>query len=188
MTSFYYFAYGSNLLTKRIKINNGSAIRIANGLLKGHRLDFADSSADEKYYSPTWNGCPATIIPHENSSVIGVIWSIKSEDLTLLDRQEGVEVEIYKPLTIDIQRMDSGDVISCRTYQLVHNPSTPLDTIDRPFERCPSRDYLNVVVNGAIESKFNQEYVDFLKSFKHNGNEAFNKDLVVSLCLNNFID
>lgn len=102
MTSFYYFAYGSNLLTKRIKVNNKTAIRVANGLLTNFRIDFADSAADEKYYSPTWNGSPATIIPQTKSSVIGVIWSIKKKDLAMLDRQEGVEVGIYSPLTVEV--------------------------------------------------------------------------------------
>lgn len=187
MTSFFYFAYGSNLLTRRIRINNSSAVRIANGILNDFKLDFADATADEKYHSPTWNGCPATIIPETKSKVVGVIWSIKNEDLEMLDRQEGVEVGIYRSMTVDVERQDSGELISCRTYQLVHNPVNSLDPQNRPFERCPSRDYLNVVVNGAVESKFNDEYVNFLKSFRHNGRDANNKELVASLKLNNFI-
>lgn len=187
MSSFFYFAYGSNLLTKRIHINNASAVRVANGILHDFRLDFADATADAKYHSPTWNGCPATIIPQLKSKVIGVIWSIKSEDLEMLDRQEGVEVGIYKPLTVDIERLDTTEFITCRCYQLVHNPAESLEPTDRPVERCPSRDYLNVVVNGAVESKFSDEYVDFLKSFKHNGKDANNKELVESLQLDNLI-
>jgi gamma-glutamylcyclotransferase len=187
MSTFFYFAYGSNLLTKRIRINNKTAERVTNGILKNYRLDFADSTADTKYYSPTWNGCPATIIPEKDSKVIGVIWKIQTEDLPQLDQQEGVEVGIYKPLTVDIESMSNGDIISCRSYQLVQNPSTTLDPQGRCQERCPSRDYLNVLVNGAVESKIPQNYIEFLKSFKHNGNDATNKELVKSLCLDNLI-
>lgn len=187
MSTFFYFAYGSNLLTKRIRINNKTAERVANGILKNYRLDFADSNADKKYYSPTWNGCPATIIPEKNSQVIGVIWKIKNDDLSQLDYQEGVEVGIYKPLTLEIESMLNGEIISCRSYQLVHNPSTPLEPENRCHERCPSRDYLNVVVNGAVESNMPIDYINFLKSFKHNGNEATNKELVKELCLDNLI-
>ena len=55
---FYYFGFGSNLLSKRIKVLNKSAERVSAGKLVDYRLEFADTV----YFSPTWNGCPATII------------------------------------------------------------------------------------------------------------------------------
>lgn len=39
---FYYFGFGSNLLTKRIKVQNKSAERVGVGKLKNYRLDFGD--------------------------------------------------------------------------------------------------------------------------------------------------
>ena len=185
MPGFFYFGFGSNLLQNRIKVQNKSAVRVGVGKLLNYRLDFADASADEKYYSPNWNGCPATIIETKGSTVYGAVWKIDEKDLNELDRQEGVEVGIYKPINIQVKINidDSEEEVSCRTYQLVHNPSNPLDPQNRPFERQPSKTYLNVILNGAIETGLPSDYIDFLRSFKHNGNDATNKNLVAQLHL-----
>lgn len=181
MSFFYYFGFGSNLLTKRIRVQNKSAERVGVGLLKGYRLDFADSAADKKYYSPTWNGSPATIIENNGSCVYGAVWKINNSDLQELDRQEGVESNIYKPLELKVFVDELQEEVTCRSYQLVHNPTTILDPQDRPFERQPSKTYLTVILNGAIESKLPSDYVDFLRKFRHNGNLAFDKNLINSL-------
>ena len=41
---FYYFAYGSNLLSERIRINNPSAKFKSTGILRKHQLDFNNKS------------------------------------------------------------------------------------------------------------------------------------------------
>lgn len=186
MASFYYFGFGSNLLQKRIQIQNKSAVRVGVGKLKGFRLDFADSTADEKYYSKTWNGCPATIIEDPGSTVYGAVWKMDTKDVEELDRQEGVEVGIYKPMEVKVV-INEQEEIPCRTYQLVHNPPTPLDPQNRHFERQPSKTYLNVILNGAEETGLPEKYVTFLKSFKHNGNTALNLDLVNQLNLKDLV-
>lgn len=185
MPGFFYFGFGSNLLQRRIKVQNKSAVRVGVGKLLNYRLDFADSSADEKYYSPNWNGCPATIIKTEGSTVYGAVWKIDEKDLDELDRQEGVECGIYKPMSIKvlINREDTEEEMSCRTYQLVHNPPAPLDPQNRPFERQPSKTYLTVILNGAEETGLPPDYIKFLRNFRHNGNAATNKDLVAQLNL-----
>ena len=63
---FYYFGFGSNLLSKRIKVLNKSAERVSAGKLVDFRLEFADTA----YFSPTWNGCPATIIENPGKKYI----------------------------------------------------------------------------------------------------------------------
>lgn len=42
--TFFYFAYGSNLLTERIRINNPSARAKGIGELKNYKLDFNNKS------------------------------------------------------------------------------------------------------------------------------------------------
>ena len=182
---FYYFGFGSNLLQRRITVQNKSAERVGVGRLKDFRLDFADSEADKKYYSPNWNGCPATIIPTQGSTVFGAVWTINNEDLDELNRQEGVECGIYKPMDIKVfvNLKDVEEEILCRTYQLVHNPSVALEPHERPFTRQPSKTYLTVILNGAVETGLPKDYIEFLKSFKHNGNQATNMDLVAQLNL-----
>lgn len=183
MKYFYYFAYGSNLLTSRIRVQNKSAERVGVGRLQNYCLDFADSEADQKYFSPTWNGCPATIIEKENSVVYGAVWKINILDLDFLDKQEGVECNIYKVLELNVYVDELKDDVICRLYQLVHNPSAILEPDKRPFTRQPSKTYLTVILNGAEETGLPEDYILFLKKFKHNGNLAFNTELVKNLCL-----
>ena len=47
--TFLYFAYGSNLLTERIRINNPSARFKSVGFLNDHKLDFNNRSKVEVY-------------------------------------------------------------------------------------------------------------------------------------------
>lgn len=58
----YYFCYGSNLLIQRMKINNKSAMKHANGLLNEFRLSFAGNSQ-------LWQGATANIVPDSNVCV-----------------------------------------------------------------------------------------------------------------------
>lgn len=185
MPAFYYFGFGSNLLSARIKVQNKSAERVGPGKLIDYRLDFANAAANKELYSPNWNGCPATIIECPGSVVHGAVWRINDEDIDELDRQEGVECGIYKPISVKVLVEIEGELakVACRTYKLVHNPSTPLDPAKRPFERQPSQTYLTVILNGAEETGLPADYIEFLKSFKHNGNAATNKDLVAQLNL-----
>jgi len=37
---FFYFGYGSNLSTDRIRVNNPSAVAVGPALLNGYKLDF----------------------------------------------------------------------------------------------------------------------------------------------------
>jgi hypothetical protein len=104
-----------------------------------------------------------------------------------LDRQEGVECEIYKPLEIKVFVQELQKEITCRTYQLFHNPPTPLDPTNRPFERQPSKTYLNVILNGALESNLPEEYLIFLKSFTHNNRLAADVNLMNSLELKDIV-
>lgn len=181
--AFYYFGFGSNLLERRIKVQNKSAVRVSVGKLQNYRLDFADAAADPKYFSSNWNGCPAAIIENVGSNVYGAVWMIDDKDIDELDRQEGVESGIYKPMSVKVLINDEAEEVSCRTYQLVHNPPKPLEPNTRPFERQPSKTYLTVILNGADETGLPADYIEFLKSFQHNGNEAKNKDLVAQLNL-----
>lgn len=178
---FFYFGFGSNLLSKRIKVQNKSADRVGVGELRNFKLDFADSKADQKYYSPTWNGCPATIIEQHGSTVFGAVWKIDEDQLHELDRQEGVYAGIYKPMKVNV--LVAGEEIACRTYQLVHNPPTPLPPQDRPSERQPSKTYLTVILNGAEETGLPADYIAWLRNFKHNGKLATNQELVAQLNL-----
>ncbi|CAH2050644.1 unnamed protein product, partial [Iphiclides podalirius] len=76
--TFLYFAYGSNLLKKRIHINNSSATFIGIGRLDEHQLDFMR-------YSDHWRGASATIVPLKGHHIWGAIWRLHNNDLKTLD-------------------------------------------------------------------------------------------------------
>ncbi|XP_063984999.1 gamma-glutamylcyclotransferase-like [Diachasmimorpha longicaudata] len=161
MSTFLYFAYGSNLLTKRIHINNPTAVRRGIGCLKDFRLDFTR-------YSENWRGASATIVPTPDAHVWGAIWEIDLCNLADLDRQEGVDDAIYFPLEVDVERPEGGTV-KCRVYQQCNNPRECIHVAKLPEQRQPSLVYLTTMFKGAEESGIPSSYVDYLKSVKHNG-------------------
>ena len=83
-STFLYFAYGSNLLTDRIRINNPSARVRSIALLRNHKLDFNN-------LSKKWGGAVATIIPHKEELVWGVLWELDMEHQATLDKQELIQ-------------------------------------------------------------------------------------------------
>ncbi|XP_066942378.1 gamma-glutamylcyclotransferase-like isoform X2 [Macrobrachium rosenbergii] len=160
---FLYFAYGSNLLTERIHINNPSAKKIQVGKLKDYRLDF-------NYFSQRWKGCAATIVEDPGNHLYGVLWEIANEDLAHLDTQECVHQGIYKAVEVDVETL-TGEQVRARSYQII-----------RPLEqdRRPSSVYLDVIVRGAKENGLPEDYVKFLEGIEHNG---YNGEVDVKLDL-----
>lgn len=182
MTKFLYFAYGSNLLSQRIHINNKSAIRIGTGklnvryifcrtvnfkylnekyfFLKGFRLDFNGPSSN------FWMGCPATVVADDGQYVWGAIWQFNISDLVHLDEQEGVKEKVYLPFEANIETPGGGNV-QCRSYMLSDQPikEEPL-----PLNRRPSKAYLETILLGARESGLPLDYLKFLNTIPHNDN------------------
>lgn len=95
---FYYFAYGSNLLTERLHLLNPSAVYVCNAVLLGYRLDFAGRSQ-------TWGGSAATIVEDNEEVVCGVVWKLGREHSETLDLQE----RSYRRLHVDVKILPAGD-------------------------------------------------------------------------------
>lgn len=155
MGKFLYFAYGSNLLAKRIHINNPTAIRKGAGKLPNYRLDFIT-------YSNSWKGASATIVPTPGNMVWGALWEIDQEDMQSLDRQEGVHVNLYKPMTVEIETA-AGQSVSCRTYQQTAVPEDLSEGESLPLDRRPSEAYKNCILDGAVETHLPSDYIAKLK-------------------------
>ncbi|XP_045459459.1 gamma-glutamylcyclotransferase-like [Melitaea cinxia] len=157
---FLYFGYGSNLLSKRIHINNPTATFFAPAKLSGYRLDF-------NTFSPFWNGAAATIVEDPDSHVWGALWTLDNADMKSLDKQEGVDTNFYyaKNVTVFTSR---GQAYLARTYIETINP-TKVPSYEIPPERQPSNTYMQVIIIGAYESSLPAEYIVFLKTFPTNG-------------------
>ncbi|CAH2102306.1 unnamed protein product [Euphydryas editha] len=157
---FLYFGYGSNLLEKRIHINNPTATFFSPAKLSGYRLDF-------NIFSEYWNGAAATIVEDSDSHVWGALWTLHIADMSSLDKQEGVDTNFYYPKNVTVVT-PSGHVYIARTYiETINPPKVPSNEI--PPERQPSDTYMQVIIIGALESSLPTEYINFLRTFSTNG-------------------
>ncbi|XP_069681445.1 gamma-glutamylcyclotransferase-like [Periplaneta americana] len=161
--SFYYFAYASNLLAQRIHINGPSALKKDIGKLEDYRLDFCGP------FSKKWDGYKATIVQENGKHVWGTIWEIDNSDLSKLDEEEGVPQNIYIPIEVYVTT-PNGNKLKCRCYQL--SPEV-LEVEKASYEeKQPSQVYLQVIINGAIESQLPTTYIEELKNIRHNGSKG----------------
>lgn len=133
---------------------------------------------DFYHFAPRWNGAPSTIVPDVGREVWGAIWEINMQNLHSLDSQEGVDRNVYRPLEVTVET-PSGSTDICRVYILCDNPG-PLHSLDQDFTAEPSQTYIHVIISGAIESGLPEEYIQWLKSAKHNGQKA-KRELVQAL-------
>lgn len=159
--TFLYFGYGSNLLAQRIHVRNPSAVRKTAAKLVDYRFDF-------NRFSKRWGGCAATIVPDVGRHVWGAVWEIDSSHMADLDDQEGVNDQIYKPLTVKVTNRQN-ETLECRVYQLNEVPQAYDSPESLPRDRRPSRIYLETILQGAVESGLPDDYFKFLQSFPHNG-------------------
>ncbi|XP_068092357.1 gamma-glutamylcyclotransferase [Hyperolius riggenbachi] len=111
--SFYYFAYGSNLLKERILLDNPSASFHSIALLKDFRLAFGFPQGNQ---NSRWHGGVATVTESQGDEVWGVVWKMDISSLDSLDIQEGVSWGIYQPIEISVQT-PNGELV-CRCYQM----------------------------------------------------------------------
>nr|XP_061808400.1 gamma-glutamylcyclotransferase-like [Nerophis lumbriciformis] len=152
--SFVYFAFGSNMLRERIRLDNPSATFLDTGRLKDYRLDFGlwDQNAESK----SWHGGAATIRESLGSEVWGVIWTMNRDHVDSLDHQEGVHRGFYSPLEVRVESRGHGEM-TCRTYQMNNFHARPT-----------SPQYKHVICQGAQQNGLPEHYVDGLRAIRTN--------------------
>jgi len=151
----FYFCFGSNLWSKRMHINVKSAVKYGNGLLKDWTLTFSGLSR-------LWLGSTANIVPLKDSIVWGTVWTISDSELADLDIQEVG----YRRIEINV--LVGQEVVKCHTYVQKETYSELFDS--GSASNTPSLAYKTVILKGAIEQNLPEDYIQFLKSFKDNGN------------------
>ncbi|CAG9862317.1 unnamed protein product [Phyllotreta striolata] len=157
-----YFAFGSNLLASRMHVMNPTAVRAGVGKLQDYKLDFVA-------YSKLWKGYAATIVPKMGSHVWGALWEIPTKDLDKLDQQEGVQANIYYPITVEVLTPD-GKTLKARCYRQV-GEAEEIKLENLPKERRPTPAYLNTMIEGAIETGLPLDYVEDMRKIPHNGSK-----------------
>lgn len=172
--TFLYFAFGSNMSKARLTEQNPSAKFLTTALLKGYQLNF-------DAYSKTWEASPATITRTNDPAdrVYGVLWELNLEDLSKLDKQEGVAYKVYHRLTVKVapcknsscQNEDNYDgAVEAITYQLTQERiAKGVGGPEGLGDGRPNKDYKGYIVTGARENKLPKSYIDKLVAVKDNG-------------------
>lgn len=143
--TFYYFAYGSNMLTRRLRERTPSACVVAVGALHGHELRWHKVSRDGSAK------CDAVPTSSAAGIVHGIVFEIDVAEKASLDVVEGIGMG-YKPRVVDV-RTDRGTLCAW-TYQ-----ATNTDHMARPYTW-----YKALVVAGAREHGLPDAYVTALES------------------------
>ena len=148
-TTFQYFAYGSNMLTRRLIAADRapSAKAIGIGYIKCRRLTFSKVSQDGS------GKCDAELTGKKTDRVYGVIFGIALTDKAALNNAEGLE-KGYAEEHVDV-------VTGSGTVQVVTYIATKKEPVLRPYHW-----YKSITVAGAVEHGLPKDYVEWLRAFE----------------------
>ena len=139
-----YFAYGSNMYTRRLNRRVPGAVGLGAGILQGHELRFHKAGMDGSAK------CDAFSTGKAGHAVHGVLFSVPAIQQEALDRAEGPG---YERCRIEV-RIRSGTSANAFTYL-----ANDLDPDLRPFGW-----YLGHVLAGAREWSLPLPYIEALES------------------------
>jgi gamma-glutamylcyclotransferase len=145
--TFYYFAYGSNMLTRRLAAAGRapSAKPVTAGYVAGRRLTFDKVGKDGS------GKCDAERSPDDSDLLFGVVFQIAERDRLRLDKVEGVGTG-YSRETVDV--LTRNGLLAASTYV-----ATKKSTAVRPFGW-----YRDLVLAGALEHRLPLAYVEMIRA------------------------
>ncbi len=137
-----YFAYGSNMLTGRLKERVPSSEKIATARLPGYKLSFHKQGTD--------GSGKCSIQKDADSAVFGIVYDIDPGEKPILDSIEGPG---YKQ-----------DYITVYTENKTLEPYTYIARKDfREDLLNPYSWYRTLVLEGAIEHQLPDDYIEMIK-------------------------
>ena len=144
-----YFAYGSNMLTRRLTAPSRAPSAVACGIARapGFVVRFHKVGADGS------GKCTLIATKNEVAEAYGVLYELAESDRTRLDRIEGVHTGGYRRCSVQLRCLN-GDNVGAVTY--VAN-DRHVDPASVPFDW-----YRDLVVGGALEHGLPARYVDEL--------------------------
>ena len=137
-----YFAYGSNMALERLRSRVPSAERSCCGFLSGHQLKFHKRGRTDGS-----GKCDAERTGNPNDKVLGVLYSMRSDELPLLDKVEGQGYG-YERRTVKVTS-GTNEVLDAETYI-----ATDVDSRLRPFDW-----YKEHVLRGARAADLPADYI-----------------------------
>lgn len=145
-----YFAYGSNMLTRRLTDPSRAPSASAYGIAEapGFAVRFHKMGQD--------GSGKCTLIATGNTATVayGVLYELADSDVARLDRVEGVHTGGYLRCTIELRCLDDGGATDAVTYVAGDRHVDPA--------RVPFDWYRDLVVAGAIEHGLPAPYIDEL--------------------------
>lgn len=145
MGSLRYFAYGSNMLLRRLQCRVPSARVVSRGFVRGRRLTFEKVGVDGS------GKCDMPRVREPERRVYGVVFEIDARERPELDNAENVGWG-YRVSGVDVV-VDSS-CMRALTYLAIQT-----DRRLRPFEW-----YKAFVVAGAIENGLPEAWIERLQS------------------------
>jgi gamma-glutamylcyclotransferase len=147
MTKFLYFAYGSNMLTERLKARCASALPVGIAFRRGFAISFSKRSVD--------GSGKATLLPQSDPASLawGVLFEIEASQESALSKAEGRDYEQVENFEVILDV--SGGQGRARTY-LARRES--LDPGLRPYDW-----YLELVVAGTRQHGLPAAYAERLR-------------------------
>ena len=145
--TFYHFAYGSNMLTERLKANNRCpGARVCGcAFAEGAIIEFSKRSLD--------GSGKATLGRAAGQRTLGVLFKIPNAQSCALDRAEGAGNGYHRCDAFPIHRYGSDAIVQAVTY-LATSPEANL----KPYDW-----YLALVVAGADQHGLGDDYLAKLR-------------------------
>lgn len=118
---------------------------LGTGWLRGWRLTFGGEEIG-------WEGAVATLAEAPSESVFVSIYDLTGQDESNLDQWEGVTTNLYSKIRVRVDTLTGVQL--CYVYVL------------NSFEGgIPSKRYLEIMINAAIEAGAPSDYLEKLKKF-----------------------
>lgn len=143
--TFLYFAYGSNMLTRRLMRRAPSALAVGIGFVEGHKISFDKVSVDGS------GKCDIRPTGNPADRVYGVLFSIDVRERNGLDQAEGLG-DGYCDSEMPV-KTEAGSSVAV-TY-LAKSTNAEM----RPYDW-----YKEIVVAGAVEHRLPIDYVQSLRN------------------------
>lgn len=144
--TFVTFAYGSNMLSARLRNRVSTATVIGAGQLRGYSLKW-----DKRSRRDGSGKCDAQFTGSEADSVWGVLFRVETSQKLLLDEAEGLH-QGYEEKEVHIQTGEGS--VKAQLYY-----ATDKDVSCRPFNW-----YKAFVVAGAREHNLPPDYISLLEA------------------------
>jgi gamma-glutamylcyclotransferase len=144
----FYFAYGSNMNKKQITERCTAPKAIGIACLADSKLEFFGHSAE-------WDGGQESVIPSKGENVWGVIYELSQTDKDRLDslqdiRMDGTGAYFHYPARL-IDQAGVGRAVLFYRRNFCDVPQKP------------SREYLEFIIQGAVENGLPAEYIEKLR-------------------------